>query len=63
MNELAPLWESLTRHPLAFVGGLVAGALRLDLQHEPLKSWLQHYNVNTAPLDSRPTGPQSITID
>ncbi|MFQ3679369.1 MAG: hypothetical protein SNJ60_02510 [Pseudanabaenaceae cyanobacterium] len=63
MNEFTPLWQSLTRQPLAFVGGLVAGALRLDLQHEPLKSWLQQYNVNTAPIESRPAGPQSITID
>lgn len=29
------------QEPVAFFGGLVAGLLRLDLQEEPLRDWVQ----------------------
>ncbi|KAK4394949.1 hypothetical protein Sango_1649200 [Sesamum angolense] len=32
--------RSLNREPVAFVGGMFAGLLRLDLNEEPLKEWV-----------------------
>ncbi|EFN60005.1 hypothetical protein CHLNCDRAFT_133169 [Chlorella variabilis] len=35
------LLEAAVKEPVAFLGGVFAGFLALDMQKEPLKSWLQ----------------------
>lgn len=69
LDELTPLLRELTQQPVAFLGGLCAGMLRLKLTDEPIKSWLdREAGMNTysapAPLDQNgKSGPQSISID
>ncbi|MBE9156748.1 hypothetical protein IQ265_07890 [Nodosilinea sp. LEGE 06152] len=70
LDELTPFVQELTAHPVAFLGGLTSGLLRLSLADDPVKSWLQNQGVApTAAADgfdrasSRNGGPQSISID
>jgi hypothetical protein len=71
LEELVPLGKELLQQPLAFLGGFAAGVLRLNLQDEPIKSWLdRQQNCNTevnrstvAPQNGKTAGPQSIQID
>ena len=41
LDELQPIFKELIQQPLAFTGGLLSGALKLQLSEDPLKSWLQ----------------------
>lgn len=41
LQELFFVCEEASKQPMAFVGGFVAGILRLDIHDEPLSSWLQ----------------------
>lgn len=65
LDELRPLAQQLLANPIAFAGGFAAGLLRLNLNDEPVKSWLQKnangYQPPTTPPD--PQAPQSIDID
>jgi hypothetical protein len=66
LTELLPLGQELLRQPIAFAGGFVAGVLKLDLDRDPVKSWLTQQG--TAPIPnpnhySNGNGPQSINID
>jgi hypothetical protein len=68
LTELAPLFQTGLAQPIAFVGGIVAGALRLNLQDEPVRTWLARQGgVNSGspahPATPAEDGPQSITID
>ena len=63
MEELKPILQELSQNPTAFLGGLVAGFLRLDLNEDPLKTWLNQQGVSSAAPPKPPTGPQSISID
>ncbi len=67
LTELAPLFQTGLAQPIAFVGGIVAGALRLNLQDEPVRTWLARQGgvrSNPAnPASSAEDGPQSIAID
>ncbi len=66
MDELMPLLKELSQQPLAFFGGFVSGALRLNLTDDPVKSWLdkQAGTTSTPHLDNgAASGPQSIAID
>jgi hypothetical protein len=40
LDELTPVLRELFGHPVAFLGGFVSGALRLNLADDPVKSWL-----------------------
>lgn len=69
MDELKPIVEGFTREPIAFLGGLFSGLLKLNLYDDPVKSWLDQQGAST-PRASTPSndknngdGPQSITID
>ncbi|MEM8602795.1 MAG: hypothetical protein AAGF24_03025 [Cyanobacteria bacterium P01_H01_bin.121] len=69
-DELGPVWQELTQSPVAFMGGFVSGLLRLNLDQDPVKSWLdedQPTGSNSDPSSSQASpstkGPQSITID
>jgi hypothetical protein len=69
LDELTPFVQELTAHPVAFLGGLTSGLLRLSLSDDPVKSWLQNQGVTPPSGDSgwgssdRNGGPQSISID
>jgi hypothetical protein len=66
LTELSPLLRECLAQPLGFVGGLVTGALRLNLQDEPVKTWLAQQGAVATPPPPYPengSGPQSIAID
>ncbi|MGF1493698.1 MAG: hypothetical protein ACFBSC_14830 [Microcoleaceae cyanobacterium] len=68
MDELKPIVEGLTREPMAFLGGLFSGLLKLNLYDDPVKTWLNQQGAEvptTEPTEApdRSSGPQSITID
>ncbi|MEB3292310.1 MAG: hypothetical protein VKJ24_04050 [Synechococcales bacterium] len=71
LTELTPLGQEFLQQPLAFLGGFMSGILRLNLQEEPIKNWLdqqQACSAQTSPaqtVSSNGTspGPQSIQID
>jgi hypothetical protein len=67
LNELTPILQELTKEPIAFCNGFVSGILRLDLNDDPLKSWLER-QAGYTPTTDRPNSsngrePQSIEID
>ena len=64
-DELQPLIKELLQQPIAFAGGFVAGAIKLKLTDDPLKSWLEKQGLTTYPAtpDSSDNKPQSITIE
>ncbi|MQL93801.1 hypothetical protein Taro_026438 [Colocasia esculenta] len=35
-----PIFKEVLKEPVAFMGGMFAGLLRLDLNEEPLKEWI-----------------------
>lgn len=67
MDELKPIVNEFLGQPVAFFGGLVSGFLKLDLQQDPLKSWLEKQGASptvvSADSNSKKDGPQSISID
>jgi len=71
LDELTPLMNELTRQPVAFLGGFASGLLRLDLNEDPVKSWLAQQTggaVATSSAsnqrgDHNGSGPQKISID
>lgn len=69
LDELSPLFQELMQHPVAFLGGLSSGILRLNLADEPVRSWLDKqvgaYPSTTAAgvNNGKTSGPQSISID
>jgi len=70
LNELTPVFKELAEQPIAFLGGLVSGLLRINLQDDPVKSWLDEQigsSANTSSTaeenNAQSSGPQSITID
>ncbi|MBC8121199.1 MAG: hypothetical protein H7Y22_05080 [Gemmatimonadaceae bacterium] len=73
MDELSPLMRSLTDQPLPFLGGFVAGILRLNLTEDPVKNWLveqmrqdgSNFTASSASVQNNGSGkgPQPIAID
>jgi hypothetical protein len=68
LTELTPLLKELAQQPVAFMGGFVSGVFRLNLEEDPLKSWLTKQGINITNSnddDNKPNGngPQSISID
>lgn len=69
MNELQPILNEFLGQPVAFFGGLVSGFLKLDLQQDPLKGWLEKQGATPTTGSSSSSGgknndgPQSISID
>lgn len=68
LDELSPFLQELTRQPVAFLGGFVSGVLRLNLDEDPVKSWLNSQDVTVADDDTTDSsgngnGPQKISID
>jgi hypothetical protein len=72
LEELKPLLNEGLKQPIAFLGGLTSGLLRLDLNQDPIDRWLkQQLGETTAPTGSgsagnqgnSSSGPQSIDIE
>ncbi|KJH70555.1 hypothetical protein [Aliterella atlantica] len=71
VDELTPIFKEFAQHPVSFLGGLCSGLLRLNLNDDPVKSWIQQQGGSTLPSTStanqnnngRSSGPQSISID
>jgi hypothetical protein len=68
LTELTPLLKKLAQQPVAFMGGFVSGVFRLNLEEDPLKSWLTKQGINVTDSkddDNKPNGngPQSISIE
>ncbi len=61
LDELTPIAQELLKNPVAFAGGFVSGVLRLNLNDDPVKSWLSKQSGST--MSAPPAGPQSIDID
>lgn len=60
--------RACVQEPVAFLGGLFAGLLRLDLKEDPLREWVEK-TVEAAGIkeDEETTvtvvGPEEITIE
>jgi hypothetical protein len=67
MDELKPILNEFLGQPVAFLGGLVSGFLKLDLHQDPLKGWLEKQGATPTTVSSANNsandGPQSISID
>lgn len=66
LDELSPVAQQLITQPVAFLGGLASGLLRLNLTQEPVKSWLEQQGAPVVAPSSpnhNGSGPKSITID
>jgi hypothetical protein len=67
LNELTPILQELVKEPVAFCSGFLSGVLRLDLNDDPVKSWLERQggSVPTARNGHHDNaqGPQSIDIE
>ncbi|NDJ19703.1 hypothetical protein GS601_20835 [Myxacorys almedinensis A] len=68
LTELSPFVKELSQQPIAFLGGLASGFLRLSLTDDPVKSWLEQQTgstvyASTSTHSGNGSGPQSISID
>jgi hypothetical protein len=67
LTELSPLVQEFTQQPLAFMGGLFTGFLKLSLTEEPVRSWLDQQTGSTTYTtnghSSNGNAPKSITIE
>ena len=69
LDELIPVVKELIQQPIAFTGGFFSGLLRLNLNDDPIKSWIdgQAGSTYTPPVaedsNGKSSGPQSISID
>lgn len=70
LDELTPLFQEFVSKPVAFMGGFASGLFRLDLNDDPVKSWLDNkggphdYSSSTDHSSNQNGGgPQSITIE
>ncbi|XWK88092.1 MAG: hypothetical protein U7127_28570 [Phormidium sp.] len=70
LDELTPVFKEMLQNPVSFMGGFLSGILRLSLNDDPVKSWLDQQTGVTTPSSSatdgnngRSSGPQSISIE
>lgn len=70
LDELTPLVKELATQPVAFLGGFFSGVLRLNLNDDPVRTWLEQETGSTSSNTGTPeenngksSGPQSITIE
>lgn len=69
-DELTPIFQELSQHPVSFLGGFFSGVFRLNLADDPIKSWLDEQagipteaTSATQNNNGKTSGPQSISID
>ncbi len=69
LDELNPIFKELAQQPVAFLGGLVSGLLRLKLDEDPVRTWLDRQagistdSATPAKDNGKTSGPQPISID
>lgn len=70
LDELTPIVKEMMQEPIAFFGGFCSGLLRLNLNEDPIKTWLEKETGTPTPASGNPesnngnqSGPQSITIE
>ncbi len=70
LDELTPVVKELIEQPVAFFGGFFSGILRLNLNDDPVKTWLEqqtgYTSTNASTIEAsngNSEGPQSITIE
>ena len=67
LDELTPIVQELFGQPVAFFGGFASGLLRLNLNDDPVKSWLENQGAEVDSQsdddDDAGKGPQTISID
>ncbi|MEM8612634.1 MAG: hypothetical protein AAGF93_11495 [Cyanobacteria bacterium P01_H01_bin.105] len=67
LDELTPIVQELLGQPIAFFGGFASGLLKLNLNDDPVKSWLTNQGADVSNQsdddDSKGQGPQTISID
>lgn len=60
-----PILKEAVKEPVAFMGGVFAGLLRLDLNEEPLKDWVnrtvQASGINEEEVDVEGSKPEEET--
>ncbi|KAE9589697.1 hypothetical protein Lal_00021601 [Lupinus albus] len=57
-----PVLKEALKEPVAFLGGVFAGVLRLDLNEEPLKEWITR-TVEAAGISKEETDAEETTIE
>lgn len=67
LDELAPIVQEFLGQPGAFFGGFASGLLKLNLNDDPVKTWLEDQGADVSSQsdddDSSGKGPQTISID
>lgn len=67
LDELSPIVQEILGQPVAFLGGLASGFLKLNLSDDPVKSWLENQGADVSNKDddddNAGKGPQTISID
>lgn len=67
LDELVPIVQEMMGKPVAFLGGFASGLLKLNLNDDPVKSWLEDQGADTSSQDKddddNNKGPQTISID
>lgn len=66
LDELTPIVQELLGQPVAFFGGFASGLLKINLNDDPVKSWLENQGANVddqSDDDTNGKGPQTISID
>ncbi|KAH9620257.1 hypothetical protein KSS87_005503 [Heliosperma pusillum] len=67
-----PIIKEAIKEPVAFMGGIFAGLLRLDLNEEPLKQWINRtveasgiteQEMDTQGPNTEEAAPQQINIE
>ncbi|XP_024637122.1 UPF0426 protein At1g28150, chloroplastic isoform X1 [Medicago truncatula] len=57
-----PLVKEAVKEPVAFLGGIFAGILRLDLNEEPLKEWVMR-TVEASDISEEETNAEESTTE
>ncbi len=63
VEELKPIVQEAFKQPIAFMGGFVSGVLKLNMNEEPLKSWLEKQGDLSIKTKSKNSGPETINIE
>jgi hypothetical protein len=67
LTELSPLVQEFAQQPIAFMGGLFTGLLKLSLTEDPVRSWLNQQTGSTTYTTNgqghNGNAPKSITIE
>jgi hypothetical protein len=67
LDELTPIVKTLVEQPIAFFGGFASGIFQVNLNEDPLKSWLAQNPTDasktTTTSAENTKGPKSISID